>query len=76
MINNLPRVQLWDFKFKYNKNTLYQTVYKFGKQFPIVNTVFSSISSGSKPSNEGRPLNMEGGGLKKIFSTLRDLSLV
>ena len=33
MINILPTVQLWDFKFKYNKNTLYQTVYKFGKQF-------------------------------------------
>ena len=29
----LPTMQLWDFKFKYNKNALYQTVYKFGKQF-------------------------------------------
>ena len=56
MINNLPTVQLWDFKFKYNKNTLYQTVYKFGKQFRLEsNCEYCIFSGGSKPSNEGGP---------------------
>ena len=49
-------MQLWDFKFKYNKNALYQTVYKFGKQFRYEsNCEYCIFSGGSKPSNEGGP---------------------